>query len=71
MIDSLELIAKGLSGELMLVPKDKLGAVLVVLESVESNLVSGHKTSKQAMNRKNLSDDPWLPQLSGYFQNVV
>ena len=60
-LDTLELIAKGLNGELMLIPKEKVRAVIAVLESVEPNLVSGQKTSKQAMDnkRKSLSDDPW------------
>lgn len=54
-LDTLELIAKGLNGELMLIPKEKLRAVLAVLENVDPNLVSG-----QAINeKKSLSDDPW------------
>ncbi len=58
-LDTLELIAKGLSSELMLIPKDKVHAVLAVLENMEPNLLSGHKTSRQTMDSKSLSDDPW------------
>ena len=60
-LDTLELIAKGLNSELMLIPKEKLRAVIDMLESVEPDLVSGQKPSKQAMDnkRKSLSDDPW------------
>ena len=60
-LDTLELIAKGLSSELMLIPKEKLRAVIAVLESVESDLASGQTTSKQAMDneKKSLSADPW------------
>ena len=60
-LDTLELIAKGLNSGLMLIPKEKVRDVIAVLESVEPNLVSGQKTSNQAMDnkRKSLSDDPW------------
>ena len=60
-LDTLELIAKGLNSELMLIPKEKLRAVIAVLESVESDLASGQTTSKQAMDneKKSLSADPW------------
>jgi transcriptional regulator with XRE-family HTH domain len=60
-LDTLELIAKGLNSELMLIPKEKLRAVIAELESIEPNPVSGQKPSKQAEDhqRKRLSDDPW------------
>lgn len=56
-LDTLELIAKGLSSELMLIPTEKLNEVLAVLENMEL----GRKTSSQTMagEKKNLSDDPW------------
>lgn len=34
-LDTLELIAKGLNSELMLIPKEKLGAVMALLEQDE------------------------------------
>ena len=60
-LDTLELIAKGLNSELILVPKEKLHAVIAVLESPEPDLMPGQKPSKQAManEKKSLSDDPW------------
>ncbi|NOQ42337.1 MAG: helix-turn-helix domain-containing protein [Desulfuromusa sp.] len=60
-LDTLELIAKGLNSELMLIPKEKLRAVIAVLDSVESDLASGQTTSKRAMDneKKSLSADPW------------
>ncbi len=64
-LDTLELIAKGLNSELMLIPKEKLRDVIAVLESVEPNLLSGQKTSNQTsdIKRKSLSDDPWQNML--------
>ena len=60
-LDTLELIAKGLNSELMLIPKEKMSAVIAVLESVEPNPGAGQKTGKHAMEDKKqgLSDDPW------------
>ena len=60
-LDTLELIAKGLKSELMLIPKEKVNAVIAVLENVETELKSGQKPSGQTMTskKKNLSDDPW------------
>jgi len=60
-LDTLELIAKGLNSELMLIPKEKLRAVIAVLESPDPDLASGQKLSKQAIDneKKSLSDDPW------------
>jgi transcriptional regulator with XRE-family HTH domain len=60
-LDTLELIAKGLNSELMLIPKEKVRAVIAVLESVEPELASGQKPSTQEKDnkRKSLSDDPW------------
>lgn len=60
-LDTLELVAKGLNSELMLIPKEKLRVVKAVLESSEPDLPLGQKTSEQAVDekKKNLSDDPW------------
>jgi transcriptional regulator with XRE-family HTH domain len=60
-LDTLELIAKGLNSELMFIPKEKVNAVIAVLENVETELKSGQKPSGQTMTskKKNLSDDPW------------
>ncbi|MCF6178106.1 MAG: helix-turn-helix domain-containing protein [Geopsychrobacter sp.] len=55
-LDTLELIATGLNSKLMLIPKEKLNAVVALLESAEPDLASG-----QPMNhkKKSLSDNPW------------
>ena len=60
-LDTLELIAKGLNSELMLIPKDKLAAVIAVLESADTDLTSGQRPSEQEMGneKKSLADDPW------------
>ncbi len=71
-LDTLELIAKGLNSELLLIPKDKLSAVLAVLEepSALDNEPSaldkdpsafGQSTStpEHEQIKKSLADDPW------------
>lgn len=66
-LDTLELIAKGLNSELMLIPKEKLGAVMALLEQRSSELATGkgkeyfseaNSPAKEQANTK-LSDDPW------------
>ena len=37
-LDTLELIAKGLNSELMLIPKEKVNAVIAVLENIEADM---------------------------------
>jgi transcriptional regulator with XRE-family HTH domain len=66
-LGTLELIATGLNSVLMLIPKDKLRAVMAVLGSVESDLTAGQKPSTQAMDnaKKSLPDDPW----QGFFED--
>lgn len=62
-LDTLELIAKGLNSELMLIPKEKLGAVMALLEQESSKLgkanVSQAKKTAREDAKKSLSDDPW------------
>ncbi len=55
-LDTLELIAKGLNSELMLIPKEKLNAVQAALESGITQLSQKHPQDKQ---KKDLSEDPW------------
>jgi len=57
-LDTLELIAKGLNSELMLIPKEKLPAVIAALESAELDQVSGQQPTSDR-EKKCLSDDPW------------
>lgn len=52
-LGTLELVAKGLNGELVLIPKEKLSAVLAVLAEDE--------TALQVTNpAPELPNDPWL-----------
>jgi len=56
-LDTLELIAKGLKGELLLIPQEKLNAVLAVLVDDTAALTQPSQTAKE--NSKSLTDDPW------------
>jgi len=51
-LDTLELGAKGLKGELMLIPKEKISAVLAVLTEAEGNLQVTNSAPE-------LPNDPW------------
>lgn len=52
-LDTLELLAKGLKGELMLIPQDKLNAVKAMLAGNEQSVPS------PSGNGTALADDPW------------
>lgn len=69
---TLELIAKGLNSEIALIPKEKLGAVLAVLEGSTTeereagskgadsdNTMHGQRGQTESLSQKSLSDDPW------------
>ncbi len=63
-LDTLELIAKGLNSELLLIPKEKLNAVRTVLESEQFTGSSqdrehGSSTQIKDQQKKSLADDPW------------
>jgi len=65
-LETLALIAKGLNSELMLIPREKIGAVMAVLEQKFLDPVSGPTASVQESQKaartpakKALSDDPW------------
>ena len=62
-LDTLELIAKGLNSEILLIPQEKLQAVKTVLESegVDIPSVKASRTEQ----KKRLSDDPWKDMLGG------
>lgn len=57
-LNTLELVAEGLNSQLMLIPKEKVSAVIAVLERVESDPVPGQPSSVEPL-KKGLSDDPW------------
>ena len=56
-LDTLELIAKGLKGELLLIPREKLNAVLAVLADDTAASTQPSQSAKE--NSKSLTDDPW------------
>lgn len=56
-LDTLELIAKGLNSDILLVPKEQLAAVLAVLENEVQEAIDS-KASKIS-EQKRLADDPW------------
>ncbi len=63
-LDTLGLIAKGLNSEIMLIPKEKLEAVLSVLDNDDlgtpkKSAAQVKKSSKEVRGTKALSDDPW------------
>ncbi|MDA1372637.1 MAG: helix-turn-helix transcriptional regulator [Proteobacteria bacterium] len=63
-LDTLELIMKGLNSEIMLIPKEKLSAVLAILETDDTELPNKPsalttKSEKATNDKQALSDDPW------------
>ena len=61
-LDTLELIAKGLKSELLLIPQEKLNAVLTVLadEALSpTGSSTGAPTKPSQTGSKSLTDDPW------------
>jgi transcriptional regulator with XRE-family HTH domain len=52
-LDTLELIAKGLRSELLLIPQEKLTAVKAVLSQKESNPIN------EDTHIPNIAEDPW------------
>jgi len=64
-LNTLELMAKGLRSELMLIPQEKLSAVKAILESDGySPAVQENKDSRQ-IAENTLADDPWKNLLEG------
>ena len=68
-LDTLELLAKGLNSELMLIPKEKLTEVLAILEQslhhkptdnhVNIKQTLSHSTLEEANSDNALADNPW------------
>lgn len=56
-LDTLELIAKGLKSELLLIPQKKLNAVMAVLADDTTASTEANLSAKEKNN--SLSDDPW------------
>lgn len=60
-LDTLELIAKGLNSELMLIPKEKVSAVRDILENkgVEQPFDKKSRNQEVEGDNKRLDEDPW------------
>jgi transcriptional regulator with XRE-family HTH domain len=56
-LDTLELIAMGLKSKLLLIPQEKLSAVLAILEEDSTTLGGPNQPSRE--KNKSLADDPW------------
>jgi transcriptional regulator with XRE-family HTH domain len=61
-LDTLELIAKGLNSELMLIPREKLDAVRAVLNGGEGAAGSDNPAVRE---QEPLYDNPWKDWLEG------
>jgi len=62
-LDTLELIAKGLQGEVLLIPQNKLASVKAILES-DDHVADSAKKDKAAEGNI-LSDNPWKGIIKG------
>jgi transcriptional regulator with XRE-family HTH domain len=56
-LDTIELIAKGLKSELLLIPQEKLDVVLALL--ADESTVSSNTNQSATEKGKSLVDDPW------------
>lgn len=63
-LDTLELLAKGLKSEIMLIPQEKLSAVKAILEGSEE-LAPRTPISPQEKKGNALADNPWQGLLDG------
>ena len=57
-LDTLELLAQGLSSELMLIPKERLALVQAVLADPDPDTVL-RRLEEPDLGRPRVSDDPW------------
>jgi len=58
-LDTLELIAKGLKSELMLIPQEKLSAVKAILENDSSQSIQPQGKVPKSQDGNAHADDPW------------
>ena len=63
-LDTLELIAKGLNSDIALIPKEKLSAVLAVLNADDTALstepsAGNVNSTTLEKSKRGLADDPW------------
>ncbi|MFO1258602.1 MAG: helix-turn-helix transcriptional regulator [Gammaproteobacteria bacterium] len=59
-LETLELIAKGLNSELMLIPRERL---TVVQAALEGEIDQSSSKQAQGKQKKSISDDPWADLL--------
>jgi transcriptional regulator with XRE-family HTH domain len=62
-LNTLELISKGLKGELMLIPTEKLNSVKEILENDALSLSTLKNQSSKQGEENALSNDPWKNML--------
>jgi len=58
-LNTLELVAKGLNSELMLIPAEKLSRVKAILESDKLSPSPLKNNDDKAIEENTLADDPW------------
>lgn len=58
-LDTLELIAKGLNSEVLLIPKEKLNAVLAILNTDDAKVSAASDKQQLIDQEKDYSIDPW------------
>lgn len=58
-LDTLDLIAKGLNSELVLIPKEKFSAVMALLEQESTEPNQAQAATSATEKNKSLADDPW------------
>lgn len=68
-LNTLELLAKGLNSELMLIPQDKLAAVKAILacdtHAASSQSLQGQSPDNLSVQENTLANDPWKDLLPG------
>lgn len=64
-LNTLELMAKGLRSELMLIPQEKLSAVKAILENDEYSPTVQENGDSRQIAENTLADDPWKNLLEG------
>lgn len=58
-LDTLELVAKGLKSEIMLIPQEKLSAVLVILKGDAPAGRAEEISGRSEVGSNPVADDPW------------
>jgi transcriptional regulator with XRE-family HTH domain len=58
-LETLELIAKGLSSQLLLIPNEKLSSVLAILNADDPADISEPNSKSTTEDKKPIADDPW------------